>query len=328
VLTGRSLIWSSNRTGVATVDANGNVHAVAPGSATITAATEGKNGTATIVVILAPVASVTVAPPLDTIFVDSMVQLTATLKDARGNVLTDRQVDWSTSDNNVASVDRRTGVVRARNPGTAQITATSENQTGSATIVVQVVPVASVEIDPPSPVGSPTVSLAFNQSQTFTAQLFDVFHNELSGRTVSWRVENQGNQAAVSSCTVRDNSCTVTATLVTGSAWVIASFMQSTQLIEDTAEVTATGLGGSPTSSIEVKPKDPKIKIGQSVQLSAKVMDSDHHPIDTATVIWSSSNGEIASVNSGGVVTGLARGQSKVVARALGASGATMVRVQ
>jgi len=158
--------------------------------------------------------------------------------------------------------------------------------------------------------------------------LFDAFHNELSARTVVWRVENQGIAAAVSSCNVRDNSCTVTATLVPGSAWVIASYVQDTRVIEDTAEVTATGLGGSPTSSIEVKPKDPKIKVGESVQLSAMVMGSDHHPIDTATVIWSSSNGEIASVNSGGLVTGLARGQSKVVARALGASGATMVRVQ
>lgn len=49
-LTGRVVTWSSSNTAVATVDANGVVTAVAAGSATITATSEGQSGTATVTV--------------------------------------------------------------------------------------------------------------------------------------------------------------------------------------------------------------------------------------------------------------------------------------
>ncbi len=49
-MTGQSVSWSSNATGVATVSSSGLVTAVATGTATITATSSGKSGTATIVV--------------------------------------------------------------------------------------------------------------------------------------------------------------------------------------------------------------------------------------------------------------------------------------
>ncbi|PYO39887.1 MAG: Ig domain-containing protein, partial [Gemmatimonadetes bacterium] len=61
-LAGRVVTWSSNNTTVATVNASGLVTGVAVGSATITATSEGKNGTAVLTVSNVPVASVTVAP--------------------------------------------------------------------------------------------------------------------------------------------------------------------------------------------------------------------------------------------------------------------------
>ena len=50
VLTGRSFTWSSNNTGVATVNGSGLVNAAAAGTATITATSEGKSGTSTVTV--------------------------------------------------------------------------------------------------------------------------------------------------------------------------------------------------------------------------------------------------------------------------------------
>jgi probable HAF family extracellular repeat protein len=50
VLTNREVTWSSSNPAVATVDASGLVTGVTPGGATITAASEGKQGTATITV--------------------------------------------------------------------------------------------------------------------------------------------------------------------------------------------------------------------------------------------------------------------------------------
>jgi uncharacterized protein YjdB len=51
VLTGRAISWTSNSTGVATVTASGLVTAIANGSATITATSEGQTGTSVITVI-------------------------------------------------------------------------------------------------------------------------------------------------------------------------------------------------------------------------------------------------------------------------------------
>ena len=50
VLTGRTVTWTTDNTAIADVTASGRVLAVAPGSATITATSEGKSGTATVAV--------------------------------------------------------------------------------------------------------------------------------------------------------------------------------------------------------------------------------------------------------------------------------------
>ena len=58
----RAVTWSSDNSAVASVSTAGVVSALTPGSATITAQSEGKSGTATISVSRAPVASITVTP--------------------------------------------------------------------------------------------------------------------------------------------------------------------------------------------------------------------------------------------------------------------------
>src|SRR5207249_6025393 len=97
VLTGRSIAWSSSAPAVATVSASGLVTAVAVGSATITATSEGKSGTSAITVTVVPVASVTVAPTSKTLRIGTTAQLAATTKDSAGNVLTGRSIAWSSS---------------------------------------------------------------------------------------------------------------------------------------------------------------------------------------------------------------------------------------
>ena len=51
VLTGRTVAWSTSDAAVATVDANGSVTGESPGSATITATSEGQAGSASINVL-------------------------------------------------------------------------------------------------------------------------------------------------------------------------------------------------------------------------------------------------------------------------------------
>ena len=92
----------------------------------------GTTGTST-----APVASVTVNPASASVGVAQTRQLAALLKDASGNTLTGRVVTWSSSAPLVATVDGN-GLVTGALAGTATITATSEGQSGSATITVVV----------------------------------------------------------------------------------------------------------------------------------------------------------------------------------------------
>src|SRR5207247_7680798 len=112
-----------------------------------TATGDGQTGAASITVSGVPVASVTVSPASASVPVGQTQQLTATLKDANGTVLTGRPVAWSSNNTPVATVTG-TGLVTAKVAGSATITATSEGQSGTAAITVTPVPVASVTVTP------------------------------------------------------------------------------------------------------------------------------------------------------------------------------------
>ncbi len=93
------------------------------------------------------VASVDLSPGSAELETGNTVTLTATPRAADGAPL-DRAVTWTTSDEAVATVGP-TGVVTARGPGTAEVTATAESAHGTATIRV-LVAVAAVDVESPA----------------------------------------------------------------------------------------------------------------------------------------------------------------------------------
>jgi hypothetical protein len=136
-LSGYTAAWATDAPEVATVSAAGLVTGVAAGPATITATIEGKSGTAgvTVTANTMPVASVAVTPASASVPVGGAVQLTATPKDAAGQTLTGRPVTWATNASGVATVSA-TGLVTGVGQGPATITATSEGQSGTASVTV------------------------------------------------------------------------------------------------------------------------------------------------------------------------------------------------
>jgi hypothetical protein len=134
-LSGRIVAWHSDNQAAATVTPGGNVSAVAPGTARITATVEGRTGTATITVQQPTVATVTVSPATHTLGLGGSVQLNAALADADGNAITGRVVTWSSSQTAVATVDGN-GVARGVTAGNSVITATADGITGTAQILV------------------------------------------------------------------------------------------------------------------------------------------------------------------------------------------------
>src|SRR6266704_2938912 len=118
VLSGRSITWSSDAPGVATVSVSGLVSAVSAGSATITAASEGQSGTSSIAVSVVPVTSVSVSPASASLRVGGSIQLAATTSDSANNLLSGRVVTWSSNAPGSASVSAN-GLVSAIAAGAA-----------------------------------------------------------------------------------------------------------------------------------------------------------------------------------------------------------------
>jgi uncharacterized protein YjdB len=128
-----------------------------------------------------PVASVAVTPSPASILVGSTTQLTAILKDGRGNPLTGRAVVWASSDTTMARVSP-SGMVQGLQPGYINITATSEERTGTGTVLVTatITPVASVEISPNQS------AVPLGDSAVLNAAPKDTRGNTLSSRAVKW----------------------------------------------------------------------------------------------------------------------------------------------
>lgn len=138
VLVGRTFTWASDGA-AASVAADGVVTAVAPGTARVTAACEGRSAEVEIVVANAPLAVARIELDVGTqlsLVAGETQALGVTAYAADGTVITGRPIVWSTSAGAIAAVSAA-GVVEARAGGLATITATVEDRTDSVAIVVR-----------------------------------------------------------------------------------------------------------------------------------------------------------------------------------------------
>ena len=170
------------------------------------------------------------------LLVGAAVQLTATLKDASGNVLGGRAVTWASNDQAKATVSTL-GVVTAVAPGSANISASSEGQTGSLTVTIFPIPVGAVKVEPASS------SLEVGMTRQFTAIATSTTGTTLTGRSVSW---SAGDSSILSVSgvgvvsAIRAGSTTVAATVdgITGSASVTVFMATPPAIITQPQDVT------------------------------------------------------------------------------------------
>jgi len=317
-LTGRSITWSSSNLAVATVDAQGVVTALAVGTSSITAASEGKSGSATITVTPAPVASVSVSLAANSITAVQTTQATATLFDAKGRVLTGRTVSWSSDNTGAATVAATTGLVAAVSPGTANIVATSEGQTGSASLTVTPAPVATVTVSP----STVDLVLGITPTQQLSAVTKDANGNVLTGRSVTWTSSNSA-AATVSA------SGLVTAVDV-GNATITATSEGQT----GTSSVTVSL---APVSSVTVSEPATPVIAGSTQVLTATPKDANGNILPGRTVNWESSNTAVLTVSAASsvstssgatvTVTAVAPGTATITATSESAPAATTATI-
>ena len=131
---GVPVVWSSADTTVAVVDSSGLVTAVGGGAATVTA-TAGEAVGEARVNVRQSAGSVTVSPSMDSVALGDTLQLVAEAYDETGHVVEGAVFTWSSSDAPVATVDP-SGLVRGAGEGTATITATAGDASGTSEITV------------------------------------------------------------------------------------------------------------------------------------------------------------------------------------------------
>lgn len=262
-----------------------------------------RSDTATVLVTAIPVASVVVSPATMAFDVGDVMQFVATPQDANGNPLSGRAITWSSGSVAIATVGS-TGSVTAIGAGSTTITATSEGHSGSASVTVTQIPVASVEVTPAS------ANLAPGGVVQLTAVARDIDGSIVSGRSVAWSTSN-AQVATVS-------AGRVTAVAV-GSAQVVASVEGHS----DTAMITVAVV---PVASVEVTPATANLAVGSKLQLSAVAKDASGAILSGRTMTWSSSSAQIASVVAG-LVTGVSAGTVQIAASVEGQSDTATITV-
>ncbi|MEP6766672.1 MAG: Ig-like domain-containing protein [Gemmatimonadaceae bacterium] len=304
-LTGRVVTWSSSNVQVATVSSSGVVTALAPGAVTVSAASEGKLGTAAVVVLSRLASAVTLTPSSTNLVAGTTVLLTSQVTDPAGNVLIGRPIDF-TSDNNAVATVSASGLVTGVSPGIARITATSEDKVGSATITVTPFPVATVAVGPP------TASILVGATTQLTAQPLSSSGGALTGRTITW-TSGAPSVASVSSTG-----------LVTGVGAGVALIVA----IVDGASGSSMVTVGSPAiSSIGVSASPSLIVVGATAQVTATPRDASGNVLSNRVIKWTSSDESIAFVSSSGLVIGLGVGNVTITATSEGISGSTVFGV-
>ena len=294
---GKSVKWSSSNVAVATVDIMGKVTAKSAGTAIITAISEnGKTASCTITVnkkdTNITITEVRLNKSTETLTEGDKTTLTATVLPE--NTTDSKNVSWSSSNSEVATVDAN-GTVTAKRAGTAIITATSENgKTASCTVTVsrKEIPITEISLDKSS------ATLTEGETTTIVATVLP--ENTTDSKSVSWRSSN-------SEVATVDANGTVTAKRA-GTAIITATSTNG-----KTAGCTVTvSKKEIPITEISLDKSSATLTEGETTTLTATVL-----PENTTygkSVKWSSSNVAVATVDLMGKVTAKRAGTAIITA--------------
>jgi uncharacterized protein YjdB len=305
VLAGRPVDWSSSAPAIASVNSAGVVSAIAAGSATITATSDGRSGSASLTVIVAPVATVQVTLALPSLTLGTATTASAVLRDERGATLTGRAVAWNSSSPAVATVDNN-GAITTLAVGTTVITATSEGKSATATLTVIPVPVATVTV---ALAATPVV---VGGTTTVTAVLRAANGATLSGRAVVW--SSSAPAIATVSATGEVTAVATGTTVLTATSEGQSGSATLTVIVPPVATVTVAGAA--------------TLAPGAVSGFTATLRDAAGATLTNRAISWSSSDPNVASVSASGTVTAIAPGIAAITASSEGRTGSVVLTVR
>jgi len=295
--TNKVVAWASSNPSVATVNSNGLVTAISPGTATITAMTTDDSNLSASCEVIVNQQVIATAISLNKTNAEltegNSMQLTATVLPSDA---TNKTVAWSTSNSSVATVNSN-GLVTAISPGTATITAmTTDGSNLSAscmmTVNQQVILATAISLNKTS------AELTEGNSMQLTAT---VLPSNATNKTVTWTsskrsVANVNSNGLVTA--ISPGTATITATTTDGTNLSASCVVTVNQQV-----VLAT--------SISLNQTNAELTEGNSMQLTATVLPSN---ATNKTVNWSTSNSSVATISSNGLVTAISPGTATITA--------------
>ena len=286
--TDKSITWSSSDASVATVNSSGKVTAVEAGTATITVKSVDGEKTATCeITVIIPVSSLSINPQTLELTEGESADLTATVLPENA---TDKTVSWNTDNNNVVVVSKG-GRITAVRPGTAKITASTNNglsATCQVTVKAKEIPVSSVSVSPA------TLQMTEGDTETLSAT---VRPNNATDKSVTWTSSNPNVATVDNNGTVHaagPGTATITVTTTDGEKTATCA------VTVNAATVAVTGVSLNESSLT--------LEVGNTANLTATVIPSE---ATDKSVTWSTSNPNIATVENG-VVTAIAEGEATI----------------
>ena len=257
------------------------------------------NGTLTITPVSVPATSITLNASSQNLITGESFTLTATVEPAK----TTDTVVWSSSNEVVATVSD--GTVTAAKAGTTEITATAGNVKATCTVTVSdpVYKVTDIKLT-----AAPSRRIAAGKKVKLKASIAP---SNATDKSVTWTSSNKkvATVNAKGLVTFKKNAggkkVTITATAKDGS--------------KKFAKITLTCMKGS-VKSIKLSGKTT-VKSGKTTKLKAKV--STKNGKANKTVVWSSSNTKLATVDKNGKVKTVKgkKGTVKITAKATDGSG-------
>ncbi len=303
-----AVTWSSSTAAVATINAAGLAATLTAGSTIIKAASGSVSASTKLTVTLATLVSIAVSPAGASLPKGTAQQYTALgqFSDGTSSDLTS-SVTWSSSATAFVTINSA-GLAQAVSVGSSNIFAVLGNVTGATGVSVVPPVLVSLAITPANP------SIAAGQTQQFTA----------TGTFTDQTTQNLTSSVTWSSAT------TTVATIDT--AGLATSLVQGSSSIGAASGSTNTStlltVGPAALVSIAVTPASPIVVIGGTQQLTATGTFTDASTKNiSSSATWTSSNTGEATVNTSGLVKGIANGTPTITAKSGSISGTDPVTV-
>ncbi len=295
--TNKSLVWSTTKSSVATVDQYGNVSAVSVGTTNITATSSNNISSSCVVTVKAvEVSSITLSDV--SLAVSESQTLHAVISPSNA---TNQTITWSIDDESVATINPSSGKIVGVSEGTTTVTATASN--GVTTTATVKVAETAIEVQYVTPKTN-IVYINIDAVEDLSSQVL-FFPENATNKALKWEIVKS------------------TPTYETGNVITLSNTGAVTGLLAGTAVVKFTSVSSSSSgtlsiivspmlaTAIELNKQKLELLVEQQEKLVAIITPEK---TSDKSVTWESTDESVVSVTQKGTISALSVGKAIITA--------------